>query len=736
MLRITLLLLLLASSAVAQSGDVASIAALREQGDYKAAEQSAQELWQQQLTDRQRADLAIQLALIHSDQARAAAPADRDALWKKADEACATFLEDWPDNPRRPLVEVQRALVSVTRGTQLREELNTTAALPHFRTAARGLASIAGSLDRTLVEQRLRPEAQRPPDALTTDELESLESHVAYHLARAERQTGLCYAAGTPDRDDMLLRAAKRLTPLVQQSPPDELIWNARTELIACQHDLGNPQTAQKLITHWSKDNPPPEFAATLKKIRDATTATQRDATKASPLQRAGRAASSTAASRSHPATNSSLTAAATARAAGNFADAATKYREFALAEPDHPRAAESHRLAILSTADLLRDAPDDQRAAVAQDYESLLHEHVRTWPSQATADEVRLWLGRLLTARNDWPATVDTLQLVRTTSPHYAEAIPVIAEAYDQQLRRLSDDDAPAREKHTQLLTAATHFLQPIITGPDNRWPSPWSDLQQDAAIELARLHIRHGPPLSSYAAQLLIAALRDMPPAESADANPNSDRENTVKALLIGALARNGKLADAHFVAENLTAGPPEVLLESLTIVADQLQQTANPGDAAKRSQLAQTLVKLVDARHSELDEKSLAQLNACRAAIMAATGDRAAALAQYAALAAASPDDGEVQERYATLLTASDVPEELRQALALWQTIESRTRRGTGRWRRARSARIDLLKRLGENEEAAKLLQLTRLLYPNWDTASTTQTSRDANGSPPPN
>jgi tetratricopeptide (TPR) repeat protein len=123
-------------------------------------------------------------------------------------------------------------------------------------------------------------------------------------------------------------------------------------------------------------------------------------------------------------------------------------------------------------------------------------------------------------------------------------------------------------------------------------------------------------------------------------------------------------------------------------------------------------------LDERHTELSDSDLGRLDRCRAAALAAAGDRQAALAHYAALVAQSPDDGELQESYAKLLAVSDSDAELRQAQALWQQVESRSRRGGERWRRARTARIELLKSLGDEAEAVKLVRLTRLLYPDWD------------------
>jgi tetratricopeptide (TPR) repeat protein len=104
--------------------------------------------------------------------------------------------------------------------------------------------------------------------------------------------------------------------------------------------------------------------------------------------------------------------------------------------------------------------------------------------------------------------------------------------------------------------------------------------------------------------------------------------------------------------------------------------------------------------------------------RASALAAAGRRQEAIAAYAQLAEQLPDDGQVQESYAALLAGSDSAADLRAALVRWQQVEQRSRPGSTRWYRARQARIELLRRLGDHEAEEKLLRLTRLLYPDWD------------------
>ncbi len=220
-------------------------------------------------------------------------------------------------------------------------------------------------------------------------------------------------------------------------------------------------------------------------------------------------------------------------------------------------------------------------------------------------------------------------------------------------------------------------------------------------------------------YATQLLSAALR----GRHADPDPEQFAawEATAKLLLVESLARGGRGAEARAMVEQLAKAPTAALLETLAAIDGALGPDSTTAAAVDEDvgELMLSLLRLLDTRRSELNAGAATRLGGWRARALSAAGDRPAALAQYAALAVQSPDDGKIQEGYAALLAASESPADLRQALARWQAVEARSRRGGPRWQRARRARIELLTRLGERAEAEKLVQLTRLLYPDGDT-----------------
>ena len=101
--------------------------------------------------------------------------------------------------------------------------------------------------------------------------------------------------------------------------------------------------------------------------------------------------------------------------------------------------------------------------------------------------------------------------------------------------------------------------------------------------------------------------------------------------------------------------------------------------------------------------------------RAQTLADLGDRQQAITLTRKLLTSSPNDAKLAESLATLLAAGTAAKELREALALWRSLERRSKPGGPRWWRGRRARLQLLSRLGEGEKTKQLRQLTEILYP---------------------
>lgn len=419
-----------------------------------------------------------------------------------------------------------------------------------------------------------------------------------------------------------------------------------------------------------------------------------------------------------------SMTAGAIARKAGRHTAAAERYRQLALSHPQHPRAAEAHRLAIVSVAQALRSAAASDRPTLVKAYENALYEHLTNWPASTTADDARLWLGKLLIAGDDWTEAREILAQIDSARPQYESAILAIADSYRGELRQYcaDGDSAASRRQCAALVADATRELLPVVTGPQNRWPDPWTDVQRHVALAIAQLHLECSTEPSLYAERLLSAVLNSrQAPADAEAAGSASDPwQAHARSLKVVALVRNGKMSEAKTLVDELTSTPTTLIVEALVGV-DRAMQAVPPEDSAQRREVAAlslALLHAIQARGEPLDDKTTTKITRCRVRAAVASGKAQLAIDEMAKLATEYPDELRMQIEYAALLTNSDSSTHQRSALGLWQTIEDRCAAGSDDWRRARQSRVALLDRLGQHDEAEKLRRLTAILYPDWN------------------
>ncbi|RMF87228.1 MAG: hypothetical protein D6741_20815, partial [Planctomycetota bacterium] len=118
---------------------------------------------------------------------------------------------------------------------------------------------------------------------------------------------------------------------------------------------------------------------------------------------------------------------------------------------------------------------------------------------------------------------------------------------------------------------------------------------------------------------------------------------------------------------------------------------------------------------------------QLPTIVAEALAAAGRESEAVERYRRLAEAQPNNPDVLESYATLLARRSDRPSLERALALWRQIERRSREASPRWYRAKAAIVSLHLRLGNREQARKILDLLELLHPDLGGPPTAETFR---------
>lgn len=382
------------------------------------------------------------------------------------------------------------------------------------------------------------------------------------------------------------------------------------------------------------------------------------------------------------------------------FDEAATRFRRLALASVDREDSSIDHREAILSLAEVARQASGDEADQAMANYLELCREHLRHWSSGQTAAEVRWWLASALAARGQWQATLDVLEEVDNSSPYYEPATALLSTAYRERVGQLSDNS----QRQQMVRTAWTRLLPAIVgQGSTARWPAEWTESQRTIALELARLMLDAGD--ASNAEKLLSKALSDAP-------EPPPEYKDSATPVLAMALVAGGKTAEAMDLLRGGGASASlEPLADRLTAQLTTYARSPTPR-RTERAALGQLLLEVLKAAGDSSSNWKL-PADRYRAAALAAVANQAEARQLYESLTTTLPNRGDIQEEYAELLADSDMVADREAALARYALIESATRRGTERWHRARRARIELLMKLGRRAEAEKLEKLTRLL-----------------------
>lgn len=227
------------------------------------------------LSNERRSRLAIELSRSFTEHALHSAPDKREPLWQQAIDALDQSGAQ-ADHPWRVLEQVQRGLMHLARGELARQEAELVRATEqqieqartHLRAAVKQLEEAAAAVAAQQRQANQRGPGQ--PDGLSESDLASLADHVSYQLARAFRNQGQCYPAGSPDRANSLRQSVNLLSTLARTDVFDALTWNARLDEIVCYRLLEDFRAAYERIELLTQREPPPQvhLAARAEEIR------------------------------------------------------------------------------------------------------------------------------------------------------------------------------------------------------------------------------------------------------------------------------------------------------------------------------------------------------------------------------------------------------------------------------------------------------------------------------------
>eukprot|EP00913_Durusdinium_trenchii_P028439 g26667.t1 len=399
---------------------------------------------------------------------------------------------------------------------------------------------------------------------------------------------------------------------------------------------------------------------------------------------------------------------------------AAEAFHKIAVRNRNHPRAADAH---LMWAYCLGRSYNADRTHARRLAYTDALEEHRKLYAGKPTAAEATWMQAMLEEYRRQLTVALKLYLTIPADHKRGTAAQVAAARCLEGILVRLRE------LKRTQDLHAwedyAVDQLGKIVRGY-RAAPVRLNLLQAEVAMRCARIQLNRSQPDYRQADALLERVFTSAPKhdakagktdSETAGGQLNKDWSALVQLALqlrIVSLAGRGQIEQARTAMQRLSnAGASEILA-----ILDGLMQLTPGGDEQARRELGllqlQAAVDL-DRKRQGLSAKEQLWLDRCLAQAYASAGQTRRAIEYYEKLLAKSPNNLALRKTTATLLLQSNEKSHLIKAKNYWRRIERSEKKGSREWLNARLQTALALYRLREFAECRKLLNVTRLLYP---------------------
>ncbi|NUQ63976.1 MAG: hypothetical protein HUU20_15975 [Pirellulales bacterium] len=140
-----------------------------------------------------------------------------------------------------------------------------------------------------------------------------------------------------------------------------------------------------------------------------------------------------------------------------------------------------------------------------------------------------------------------------------------------------------------------------------------------------------------------------------------------------------------------------------------------TARPEIRADLANLQLAAIERLEGRREQFSPADRRTYEFARAQALAGAGRVEEAGQALDSLAQAYPRDGEIQEAHAALLLAGTDRASLERSLAKWRQVEEKAAPASERWFRAKYNVASLHYRLGNREQAARIIRLLQIVHP---------------------
>ncbi len=408
----------------------------------------------------------------------------------------------------------------------------------------------------------------------------------------------------------------------------------------------------------------------------------------------------------------------------GHFADAEVVLHDVATLAAETPRAAQADFLRLFALARLYRRQPSRSRREA---YVAALEHHRRAYPEAESYGEATWMLARLQELRLQTTLALRLYSEIPDEHSRHPEAVAAVARCGETLLDRLRKLKKPRADWEAAIMGELAEHVRPL-TNSD----TPLKPHQAELLQRTARLLLGFEQPDFASADQLLnrvvnarldiVATPEDLASDHAAARSAFEASQQTARALKVVSLSGIGQQLEARLQLNRMGTSQPDSLADILKLLAEASAAKINAATSAAFGELQ---VRAMELSTVDLDTLPIERQIPLRLALADAheqSGMAGSAARELAIVAVAQSDDVALQRRLARLQLASGERQLIEKAKAVWRGLENQAKAGTNDWLEARRRVIECCLELEQADEAAKLLKVTMLLYPNGGTPET--------------
>ena len=392
-------------------------------------------------------------------------------------------------------------------------------------------------------------------------------------------------------------------------------------------------------------------------------------------------------------------TAAAIALNQDDYAGAARRFRELALKFPTQDKAPSIHLTAAHSLTFLIR------RQAVPnwKDYQEILEENIRQWPSSPVVEQAQYWLAKRHASQKLWSEATYLLMQIGQDFPEYEAVVLLARESALQQLALASSRNELLDQDVMKLI----NFFEKLIRQNPGAMGVGWSPITRTAAETAAELWIHYGK--NGYANAQVVIEMAFKP-------NPNAPKDwiNRLQSLLVIAQAGQGQSEKAQQTLSALSGGSPKKLMQLLDALTE-ITSSSPEKTKVRMANLQAMVITQIAPLQAQLSPEEQLKLKRTQVHVWNLQGKRAAAVDAMSQLAATNSKNLSIQIEFAELLSNGTTQEDVTQALFQWRYISKRTPPKSDAWYQAKYEIARSHYRLGKNQEASDVILYLQTLYP---------------------